>query len=168
VEHAAFESVDDELLKDLGRLVVNFGFVEFLLDMHLGLKLFPLSGEARAALISPLPTHRKVELLRAGQRAIPRDDVRSLVARACDLISECAGPRNDVLHGIWGYDGYSPGGFPICISLKKTKGHRAPDDVRGNADKAAIASRLLADALMVDQDHRRSGAPERLLLQLAR
>jgi len=40
MEHAAFESpLSDEHLKELGRLVINCGFVEFLLNFHVAVIL---------------------------------------------------------------------------------------------------------------------------------
>lgn len=167
MEHAAFELLDESLLKELGKLVINFGFVEFLLDIHVGLKLFGIRDvTARAVLVAPLPARRKVGLLEEGVSKLPEnnDETRALVADACRLIREALNPRNDLLHGTWGLGGFLPGGRPVCVTTKKTTTYRTAEDIAPTADKLAIASRLLLDALAVDQGMPKNVFPERLLL----
>lgn len=79
-EVAAFESpLDDEGLKELGRLAVNFGHVEFLLEYRLGwLAKLNTNPEWSARLIAPLATRKKLDLFKA-----TLDGVENKKAKEC-------------------------------------------------------------------------------------
>lgn len=166
MEQAAFEPFDDEMLKELGRLVINFGFIEFLLDQHVGMLFKLSSGEPRRALVSPLPVRRKLDMLRAGLANIPKPATRALVDDACRLVVETIDRRNDMLHGVWGMDGGGPDAKAICIAPKKLTGHRKASDIAPTADAFAVASRKLLDALLVDAGGEPLRTPERLVIGL--
>jgi len=101
MEHAAFASpLSDEELKELGRLVVNCGVVEFVIGMHVS-SLFRISdNKARIALIHPLATKRKIDIIKAGLDTIPAAQTRALVAEGCGLADSTLRERNILLHGI--------------------------------------------------------------------
>ena len=64
MELAAFDpQLSDDQLKELGRMTVNFGYAELLLDWLLLAAFNVRNQEAIRALITPLSTTRKVELL---------------------------------------------------------------------------------------------------------
>lgn len=94
MEHAAFESpLSDEQLEELGRLVVNAGFAEFLLNTHVGM-LHKIPHTARIVLVNPLPLRRKVDILTSGLDQIPGAETRALVDEACKLAGASIAERN--------------------------------------------------------------------------
>lgn len=152
METAAYVSPLNEFgLQELGRLAVNFGHVEFLLDQ----RLYLLSGIAdpymRTALISPLATRRKLEIIEASLDRTVNAEARALVKEACSLIDKANGARNDLLHGFWAFDTESePAGTPALRTTKKPKNQ--PLDVAlisSVADEAAKATRLLVTAMWI-------------------
>jgi hypothetical protein len=164
MEHASFESpLSDEQLKELGRLVVNCGFVEFLVGIHVGM-LLKVGPGARIDLINPLSTRRKTEILKQGLKGIPRKETRELVAQACDLIGPTIRHRNAMLHGIWGFDGDQTDAKPIVVSTKERAGRFPAGDISKCADTLAFVSRNLSNALLVDSDGKSAETPERLVI----
>jgi len=164
MEYASFESpLSDEQLRELGRLVVNCGFVEFLVGVHVGM-LLNISHSARIDLINPLSTHRKAEILKRGLKEIPKEETRKLVGEACDLINAAIKPRNTILHGIWGFDSDKTDSKPIVIATKERSGGLRSDDITKCADAFALSSQKLADALLIDSGSNAPGKPERLII----
>jgi hypothetical protein len=164
MEHAGFESpLSDEQLKELGRLVVNCGFVEFLAGVHVGM-LLKASPDARIDLINPLSTHRKTAILKQGLERIPKDETRKMVAEACELINAATKHRNTMLHGIWGLDSDKTDAKAIAVSTKERSGRLRADDITKCADELALASRKLADALLTDSGGKPAGKPEQLVI----
>src|SRR5579859_1784432 len=147
MEHAAFASpLSDEELKELGRLVVNCGVVEFVIGMHVS-SLFRISdNKARIALIHPLATKRKIDIIKAGLDTIPAAQTRALVAEGCGLADSTLRERNILLHGIWGFDGKDARSKAVVVSPKDVTGHLRPADISKNADVLAAASRKLKNA----------------------
>ena len=88
MEHAAFESpLSDEHLKELGRLVINCGFVEFLLNFHVAVILeIGTSSAARTHLVTPLNMRRELEVLKARRTEIPKLETRTLVDEVCKIV----------------------------------------------------------------------------------
>lgn len=147
MKHAAFEQpLTDEQLRELGRLVVNCGFAEFLLNFHAGM-LFRLSGSARMDLVAPLATRRKIEIIEARLDEIPRPKTRRLVGDAVKLIGPTIHARNYLLHGIWGMDGPAEGSRAVVVSPKNGSGHKRAEDISLQADRLAESTQLLAVAL---------------------
>ena len=166
MEHAAFEPpLSDDQLKDLGRLAVNCGFAEFLLNFHAGM-FFHLSGTARMDLVAPLTTRRKIEIIESRIGKIPKSETRKLVEDALKLISPTIRARNYMLHGIWGFDGKAPDAKAVVVSPKEDKGHRRAAEIAEHADNLAIATRMLAEAMVTDHGHAYSQDPERLVIEL--
>ena len=92
MENAAFESpLSDEELMELGRLVVNCGFVEFLLGFHVS-KLLQSGSTAKRQLIDHLATRRKIDILKSGLKTIPKPETRDLVEKACILADPSVRP----------------------------------------------------------------------------
>ena len=164
MEHAAFEPpLSDEQLKELGRLVINFGFVEFLVGLHVSM-LLEIPFAARRVLVHPLPTRRKTDILRERLTKIPGEETRGLVEEACKLIDPSIRERNILLHGIWGFDGPEPHGKPVVAPTKETRSQRRPEDVTKYADIFAIASRKLKHAITVDSGQTAVEEAERLVI----
>jgi len=168
MEHAAFKSpLSDEQLKELGRLVINCGFVEFLIGFHVSMLLEVKGHPARIALINPLSTHRKIDILTRGLRSIPKPETRALVDEACKLISPTIRERNVLLHGIWGVDGKEDESQPVVVSTKDVTGHLRAENITKNADALAIGSRKLVNAMEVDSGRKVSDEPQGLHIELA-
>ena len=155
MEHAAFESpLSDEELKELGRLVVNTGFAEFMLNMHVGM-LHKIPHAARIVLVNPLPLRRKVDILTSGLDQIPGAETRTLIDEACKLVGASVAERNLLLHGIWGVDADRPDAKPLVAATTKTSGVRYPADITKYADMFAVASRKLKHAITIDSGGKR-------------
>ena len=148
MEQAAIASpLSDDGLRELGRLAVNFGYAEMLLDNALSWALAVPGGQASTYLIAPLVTRRKIEILLATAKDQP-EPIGDLTRKACELIQAASSVRNDVLHGFWGVDEDGP----ISITAKKpTKGRRA-EEMSEAADKVAIATRLLHTCTIIRVD----------------
>ena len=167
MEHAAFETpLSDEELKELGRLVINCGFTEFLVGIHVSM-LLEIGPSARIDLINPMATRRKLEILKGGLKAIPKPETRALVEDACKLIDPTIRARNTLLHGIWGFDADKPDGKPVVVSTKDRCGHSRPAEISKYADSLAIASCSLKNALEIDGGRKLTNDPDRLVIQLA-
>ena len=165
MEHAAFESpLSDEQLKELGRLVVNAGFTEFLLNFHVGM-LHHVPHADRIVLVNPLPLRRKVDILTSGFDQIPGAETRTLVDDACKLLSASIWERNHLLHGIWGVDADRPDAKPLVAATTKTSGVRYPADITKHADIFAVASRKLKHAITIDSGGEIKDEAERLVLK---
>lgn len=166
MKHAAFtQPLTDEQLRELGRLVVNCGFVEFLLNAHAGMN-FQLDGMARRELIAPLSTRKKIEIVESHLSEIPRPATRELVEEAIKLISPSIGSRNYLLHGIWGLDSDRDDAKALVISPKESKGHKSPEDITDVADGFAVASEKLARALVEDSGGQ-GVSPDRLVIKVS-
>jgi hypothetical protein len=167
MQHAAFtQPLTDAELQELGRLVVNCVFVEFLFDIHAGMT-FQLDGLARRKLIAPMATRKKIEIIEAHIPDIPQVASRQLVEEAVKLINPTIRARNYLLHGIWGMDGPQENAKPIVISPKDDQGHKSPEDITGVADSLAVASEKLAVALVEDGGGTAT-IPDRLVIQLSK
>jgi hypothetical protein len=166
MERASFEPpLSDDQLKELGRLVVNCGFVEFLLGMHAGM-LLDIPHFARLHLVNPLSTRRKIDILTGGLDKIPKATTRSLVEKGCKLASPTIPERNLLLHGIWGFDSDKPDSKAVVGSTKGTADRLYPENITKTADVLAVASRNLFDALVVDGGGIRGETQERLVVKL--
>ncbi len=164
MEHAAFKSpLSDEELKELGRLVVNAGFAEFMLNAHVGM-LHEVPQAARIVLVNPLPLRRKVDILSSGLGQIPGAETRALVDEACKLVGASIAERNLLLHGIWGVDADRPDANPLVATTTKTSGVRHPADITKYADVLAIASRKLKHAITIDGGGKINDEAERLVI----
>ena len=141
-------------------MVINCGFVEFLVGFHVGM-LLQVGPAARIDLINPLSTHRKIEILKQGSGTIPKQETRTLVAEACGLISQSIKHRNTMLHGIWGFDSEQTDAKPIAVSTKERSGRLFAEYVSKCADTLAVASRNLADALLTDSGGNATKASDR-------
>lgn len=163
MKHAAFtQPLTDEQLRELGRLVVNCGFVEFLLNIHAGMN-FRLDGMARKQLIAPLSTRRKVEIIESHLAEIPRMETRELLGEAVKLITPTIRTRNYLLHGIWGMDSHLDDAKAVVVSPKEDSGQKRPEDITEVADSLAVASEKLAKALIEDNG-RIAKFPDRLVI----
>jgi hypothetical protein len=166
MELAGFESpLSDDQLMELGRFVVNCGFVEFLVGTHVGM-LLAVSHEARQEVIYPLPLVRKVEILRRGLKTIHRQETRDLVKQACDLISPAINDRNRIVHGLWGYESSGVDAKAVAVSPKERSAHVRGDSISGHADALALATRRLMNAMRVDGGEIVTDTPERLVIEL--
>jgi hypothetical protein len=164
MEHPAFESpLSDEQLKELGRLVVNTGFAEFLFNMHVGM-LHKIPHAARIVLVNPLALRRKVDILTNGLDQIPGSETRTLVDEACKLVGAAIAERNLLLHGIWGVDADRPDAKPLVAATTKASGIRYPADITKYADMFAIASRKLKHAITIDSGGKVTDEAERLVI----
>lgn len=164
MEHAAFESpLSAEQLKELGRLVVNCGFVEFLLGQHVGM-LHKVQPGSRGVLIHALSFQRKLEILKNGLETIPGAETRSLVTDACALAGPAITDRNFLIHGIWGFDCANPNSKPIVGTFVRKVGVRRPEDITKCADALAIASRKFKHAVEVDRGVKMVDEAERLVV----
>lgn len=167
MKHAAFsQPLTDAELQELGRLVVNCGFVEFLLNIHAGMT-FRLDGVARRELIAPMATRKKIEIMESHIQDIPRKETRQLVEEAIKLINPTIRARNYLLHGIWGMDGSGENAKPVVISPKDAQGHKRPEEITVVADSLGVASEKLAVAVAEDG----GGAatiPDRLVIELSK
>jgi hypothetical protein len=167
MKHAAFtQPLTDAELQELGRLVVNCGFVDFLLDIHAGMT-FRLDGVARRKLIAPMATRKKMEIIESHLVDIPQAATRQLVEEAVKLINPTIRARNYLLHGIWGMDGSYENAQSIVISPKDDQGHKSPEDITVAADSLAVASEKLARALAEDGGGTWT-IPDRLVIQLSK
>jgi hypothetical protein len=166
MKHAAFtQPLTDEELRELGRLVVNCGFVEFLLNMHAG-KNFRLDGVARMQLIAHLTTKKKLEIVESHLAEIPRIATRELLEEAVKLITPTIRARNYLLHGIWAMDSDQDNAKAVVISPKEDKGHKRPEDITEVADSLAVASEKLVTALAEDGGGKAT-IPDRLIIKLS-
>lgn len=164
MKHAAFtQPLTDEQLRELGRLVVNCGFVEFLLNIHAGMN-FRLDGAARRELIAPLSTKKKIEILESHLAEIPGITTRQLLKEAVNLITPTIGARNYLLHGIWGMDSDQDSAKAVVTSPKDSKGQKRPEDITTVADSLAVASEKLARALAEDGGGKAT-FPDRLVIK---
>lgn len=164
MEHAAFESpLSDEQLKELGRLVVNCGFVEFLLGVHVGM-LLEVPHASRGVLVNALSFRRKLDILQDGLKTIPGAVTRKLVGDACNVAGAAIADRNLLLHGIWGFDSKDPDSRPVVGTTVKKSGVRHPADITKNADALAVASRQFKDAITIDNGGKITDDTERLVV----
>jgi hypothetical protein len=166
MKHAAFtQPLTDEQLRELGRLVVNCGFVEFLLNIHAGMN-FQLDGMARRELVAPLSTKKKIEIVESHLSEIPRLATRELVKEAIKLTIPTIRSRNYLLHGIWAMDSDRHDAKALVISPKESEGHKRPGDITDAADGLAVASEKLATALVEDSGGK-AIYPDRLVIELS-
>lgn len=144
MEQPAFESqLSNEELSELGRLTVNFGYVELLLDWLIapafGLKV----EEAIRAFVSPLNLDRKIKLLRSRVHLCEQPQAQARMHEALDIISAIKDDRNTIVHGYWALQN----GVGAAVFNRK----QAPEaaQVRSAselADGAARATRFLYKA----------------------
>jgi hypothetical protein len=166
MKHAAFtQPLKDEELRELGRLVVNCGFVEFLLNFHAAMN-FRLNSTTRRELIAPLATRKKIEIIESHLGDIPRIATRELLQEAVKLIDPTIRARNYLLHGIWGMDGEADNAKAVVISPRDDKGQKRPEDITEVADSLAVASEKLANALAEDGGGK-AKFPDRLVIKLS-
>ena len=145
MEHAAFDhQLSDDQLRELGRMTVNFGYAELLLDWLLLAALNVRNPKASRTLITPLPTKRKIELLKAELPNCPNTEASSLISKASDRIESANSDRNQIIHGYWALKN----GVGVMAYFKKdpSKSHLTPAAVADIADNVALASRELYQA----------------------
>jgi hypothetical protein len=135
-------------LSELGRLTLNCGYAEMLLDMALEAALKVPFGTAKAELVSPLATRRKVDILRKVLPQNPNEVARTEFRIAYNLIEAASGVRNDVLHGQWGFSTDEPG-TSVSITGKKLGKERKFSEVTAAADNMARATRHLYLAILI-------------------
>jgi hypothetical protein len=134
-------------LQELGRLAVNFGHIEQLLDWWIR-KLANLAGGPMSkALISPLATRRKLEIINAHLDRITNAEARDLVSKAAKKIELANGLRNDLLHGYWSFDVVDAA--PVSRTIKKSGKASDAAKISETADETAVATRLLFTAMLV-------------------
>jgi hypothetical protein len=165
MEHAAVESpLTDEQLKELGRLVVDCGFAEFILGMHVSM-LLEIPFQSRDIAIHALPFRRKLDILQSRVDEIPKAETRTLVAEACKIIGPAIGERNLLLHGLWGVDKDGPDAKAVVAATTKKQGQRYAADITKCADAMAVASMKLKHAAMIDGGGEENKVAERLLIK---
>jgi hypothetical protein len=158
MEYPAFDSqLSDENLAQLGRMTVNFGYVELLLDWLLLAALNVRNADAIRLLITPLALKRKSEMLDAQLPKCPNEAAVVEIKKALPLIESASTQRNQIIHGYWALKN----GVGMMAYYRKNPAQSkvtAPS-VEDLADKAAIASRHLYAAynLLNGSDPRRTG-----------
>jgi hypothetical protein len=141
MEPAAFDpQLSDDQLKELGRMTVNFGYAELLLDWLLLAALNVRNQDAIRSLITPLPTTRKIELLEAQLDKCFDDEAAKLIRDVLPLIKAANGDRNQIMHGYWADRG---GGVLAYYRKDPQKSRVTPKGVRDIADAVALATRDL-------------------------
>jgi hypothetical protein len=147
MEISAYQSpLSAEGLQELGRLAVNFGHAEWMLDWFVAGAAGVRQGPGVPLLVSPLATRRKIEVLESCLNRLPTN-VQAFLTEACGLIEQANGIRNDVLHGFWVFS--RDESAPISMSGKKPGKRRLTEEITIAADKVAVATRLLHAAMIV-------------------
>jgi hypothetical protein len=101
---AAFRSpLSHEELADLGRVTLNFGYAETLLNHIVSALLRLPEGQAKLSLIAPLATSRKVEIIKENLSIIIKNDVRARLESVCKRIPPLNTQRNQMIHGYWAF-----------------------------------------------------------------
>ena len=158
MEYAAFDpQLSDADLAQLGRMTVNFGYVELLLDWLLLAALNVRNKDAIRLLITPLPLKRKLEMLEAQLPNCPNEQANAEIASGLALADSANTDRNQIIHGYWALKN----GVGMMAYYRKdpAKSKVTAPSVAEIADKAAVASRHLyaAYCLLNGSDPRRSG-----------
>lgn len=151
METAAFVCPLSETgLRELGRMAINFGHLEFFLETRLR-RLAKLDDPLARELIVPLTTARKLELLKAHLDQVAPLEARGLVAQACEVMTTINGERNDILHGHWGWGTDAPlVGKASGMTSKKPALRIDAARISYIADQAAIATRLFATVVALE------------------
>lgn len=142
MEYAAFNpQLSDTDLAELGRLTVNFGYIELLLDWLLLAAFNVRNQEAIRLLITPLPLKRKAEMLIAQLPNCPKADATAAMEEGLKLAEDANNDRNQIIHGYWALKN----GVGMMAYYRKdpNKSRVMAPSVGEIADKAALASRHL-------------------------
>lgn len=142
MEFSAFDpQLSEQDLSELGRLTVNFGYAELLLDWLLLAALDVRRPEASRLLITPLALKRKAELLNEQLPNCPNKDAAAAIKSGLKKITEANNDRNQIIHGYWALKN----GIGMMAFFRKDpkKTRVKADGVSVIADKAAIATRDL-------------------------
>ena len=158
MEYAAFDPrLSDDDLAQLGRMTVNFGYVELLLDWLLLAALNVRNREATRLLITPLALKRKSELLRKQLPLCPDKKAVAAIEDGTSLAESANEDRNQIIHGYWALKN----GVGMMAFYRKdpSKSKVTAPSVPEIADKAARATQRLYEAynLLNGSDARRSG-----------
>jgi hypothetical protein len=156
MEVAAFECpLTDDQLRELGRLALNFGYAEFLLDATLS-RLLQVEGKAKKALIAPLTTRRKIELIEENLGQIADEAAIEHIKRACKTIDQANGDRNQLIHGYWAFhvDKETKEIQPASNSKKPSRQKLSPERLATLADAIAVATRDLYAGEMICAGHK--------------
>ena len=142
MEYAAFDpQLSDADLARLGRMTVNFGYVELLLDWLLLAALDVRNREATRLLITPLALKRKAEMLEAQLPNCPNDEAVAAIREGIRLATAANDDRNQIIHGYWALKN----GVGMMAYYRKdpTKTKVTAPAVSEIAEKAALATRSL-------------------------
>lgn len=133
-------------------MAVNFGHIEFLMNYRVILHA-KLAGdeEMHRQLVVPLTLKRKTEIVLATLDRIEDEMARGFVKEACDLIDRATGERNEILHGVWGFDTETTPQGAATVRSSKKKGKPPLDTaaISRIADEAAKATKLLVRAMYI-------------------
>lgn len=145
MELASFDpQLSNEQLAELGRMTVNFGYAELLLDWILLAALNVRNQEAIRVLISPLATRRKIELLEAELPKCTDKAAAKLIGTATARLEKANNDRNQIIHGYWAHRN----GVGVIAYYRKDppKSRVVPTSVANIADSVAVATRELYEA----------------------
>jgi hypothetical protein len=150
MELAAFDpQLSDAQLQELGRMTVNFGYAELLLDWLLLAALNVRNQDAIRTLITPLATRRKIELLEEQVDKCFNDEAKALIKKALPLLESANSDRNQIMHGYWAQSG---GEVLAYYRKDPAKSRVTAPGVTDVADAAAIATRDLYSAYYLLND----------------
>jgi hypothetical protein len=158
MEYAAFDpQLSEDDLAQLGRMTVNFGYLELLLDWLLLAALDVRRTDASRLLITPLALKRKAEMLRGELEKCPNADAVRAIDEGLKLTVDANADRNQIIHGYWALKN----GVGMMAYYRKdpAKSSVFPPSVGEIADRAALASRQLYRAynLLNGSDPERRG-----------
>ena len=144
MEYAAFDpQLTDDDLRELGRMTVNFGYAELLLDWILLAALNVRNQDAIRTLISPLATRRKIELIRGQLPNCQNEEAAELIKSACKRIENANDDRNQIMHGYWAL---RDGRMTVHYRKDPSKSHLTPPTIENLCDEVALATRELFTA----------------------
>jgi hypothetical protein len=144
MEYAAFDpQLSDTDVRELGRMTVNFGYAELLLDWILLAALNVRNLDAIRTLISPLATRKKVELITAQLPKCPNATAVALIKKAMKRIEGANDDRNQIMHGYWAL---GAGGMTVHYRKDPAKSRVTPPTIEKLCDEVAIATRELFEA----------------------
>ncbi|WP_237216445.1 hypothetical protein [Falsiroseomonas oryziterrae] len=146
MEHAAFHpQLSPQEIQEVGRLTINFGYAELLLDWLLKDAFQIGDAEASRVLITPLSTRHKMQLL---SKRLPRcrnEEVKAILAAALKRLDEINEVRNEIIHGYWAF-AHGAGGTSSFFRKNPAKSPITPSDVSRLADQLAVVTRDLYHA----------------------
>lgn len=144
MEYAAFDpQLTDNDLRELGRMTVNFGYAELLLDWLLLAALNVRNHDAIRTLISPLATRRKIELLEKQLPNCPNARAVELIKSGLQKIENANEDRNQIMHGYWALKN---GKMTVHYRKDPAKSRVTPPSISTLCDQVALATRELYEA----------------------